>query len=160
MLKIKTLSNINNKECFNLLSDSIDDPVNFKILGWSKEQLKYQLNNKINFGLGLFNNNVILAFIIGNLITIEKNTEYEILILYVSSQSRKLGYADRLLNNIQIFLKKKKLKKIYLEVPKNNKIAIHLYEKNNYIKTGIRKDYYKINNKRVDAYFLERQIND
>lgn len=160
MFKIKILSGTNDKQCYDLLSYSINEPINFQVLGWSENQLKSQFNKKINFGLGLFDNNVILAFIVGNLLAIEKNTEYEILILYVSSQSRKLGYASILLNNIPLYLKNKKLKKIYLEVAKDNIAAINLYEKNNYIKTGIRKKYYNIKNRKIDAYFFEKEINE
>ena len=40
-----------------------------------------------------------------NLITIEKKSEYEILIPYVDCQTRKLFHATKLINGISIFLK-------------------------------------------------------
>ena len=38
-----------------------------------------------------------------NLITIEKKSEYEILILYVDNQTRKLFYATKLIDEISFF---------------------------------------------------------
>ena len=40
---------------------------------------------------------------IGDLITIEKKLEYEILSLYVSTQKRKLSHATKLLESIPLF---------------------------------------------------------
>ena len=71
----------------------------------------------------------------GNLITIEKKSEYEILILYVDSQTRKLVHRTKLINEIS-FLKKIKLKYIYLQVVKINNAAVNLYLKNYLIKIG------------------------
>jgi hypothetical protein len=46
----------------------------------------------------LFNKAQLEAFIMENLITIEKKLEYEILIPYVDSQTRKLFHATKLIN--------------------------------------------------------------
>ena len=131
----------------------------FRQLGWSKKQFQLQLIKEINFGLVLIYDNKIKGFIIGDLITIEKKLEYEILILYVNSKNRRLGYASKLINNLNLFLKKK-LKKIFLEVAEDNISAIELYEKNNFKKIGIRKNYYLNNKNRIDALFYQKIINE
>ena len=129
-------------------------------LGWSENQFKLQFNNETNFSFGLFEFDKINGFVIGNSITIEKKIEYEILLIYVTNKLRKFGYATELLNNISLFLKKKKLKKIYLEVAADNQKAINLYIKNGYIKKGIRKNYYNFKHNKIDAFFFEKIINE
>ena len=53
------------------------------------------------------------------------------------------------------------LKKITLEVSKNNIPAINLYQKNDFYKIGERKNYYLFqNNLRIDAFILEKKINE
>ena len=130
----------------------------FKRLGWNFNQFKSQILKEINYGLGLFNGHTLEGFLLGDLITIEKTTEYEILLIYVNKKKRNLGYATKLLNNIQITLKKKNLKKIFLEVATNNYQAIKLYEKNKFEKNGIRKNYYLMDNNKIDAFFFEKII--
>ena len=46
----------------------------------------------------MFNKAQLEAFIMENLITIEKKSEYEILIPYVDCQTRKLFHATKLIN--------------------------------------------------------------
>ena len=132
----------------------------YKNLGWTFDQLKLQFINKSNYGIGLFDKKVILAFIFGNLISIDKNLEYEILLIYVNDKKRNLGYATKLLNHILKNLEKKKLKKINLEVSSNNLNAIKLYEKFQFNKIGIRKKYYLYKNTRIDGYCFEKIINE
>ena len=69
----------------------------FNWLGWTQERFRLQLK-KVNFFLGLFNKAQLEAFIMENLITIEKKSEYEILIPYVDCQTRKLFHATKLIN--------------------------------------------------------------
>ena len=57
-------------------------------------------------------------------------------------------------------MKKYKLNKIYLEVAANNAEAINFYIKNGYKKTGTRKEYYSIQNNKVDSYLFEKGMNE
>ena len=50
--------------------------------------------------------------------------------------------------------------KIYLEVAANNAEAINFYIKNGYKKTGTRKEYYSIQNNKVDSYLFEKGMNE
>ena len=118
------------------------------------------MSNVNNLGYGLFEKDTLQGFVIGQLIRVEKILEYEILLIYIKENKRKLGYASKLLNEIPTLLQKKNLKKIYLEVASNNFRAINLYKKNNYKKKGIRKKYYSIANKKIDAFFFEKNLNE
>ena len=42
--------------------------------------------------------NVLIGFVIGDLISIEKKLEYEILLIYVDNKFRKKGFASYLIN--------------------------------------------------------------
>ncbi len=72
-----------------------------------------------------------------------------------SFQGKKLGqkwldYLIDLASNVQV-------KKIILEVRESNLVAIHLYEKNNFLLIGLRKKYYKQSNNGIpeNAHILK-----
>ena len=94
----------------------------------------------------------ISAFLIGNLIIIEKVSEYEILFIYVKKACRRKGLANYLLNKIYIQKNKSNLKKIFLEVAENNFPAIEMYRKNNFELLNIRRNYYLIHEKKLMHY--------
>ena len=160
LLHCKKLLDEDFSKCFDLLSTDIEDLSYFKHLGWSKNQFKYQFLKKINFSIGLFSLNLMESFVIGDLINVDNKLEYEILLIYVYNSKRNKGYATKLLNNIPFFFENNKLKKIYLEVASNNKQAIKLYEKNDFKKEGIRKNYYQIDEEKINAYFYNKIINE
>lgn len=158
MYKIKILQKKFAKDCYEIISKKNDEFDYFKNLGWSKNQFKLQLSKEFNYSLALFKDNIIIGFIIGDLIAIDKYVEYEILLIYVNPNLRRFGHATKLLKNITTILKKNTLKKIYLEVSENNKAAIRLYKINNFIKVGFRKNYYKVNDEKVNAILLEKKF--
>ena len=153
MLNIKKLLPIHSRACYESLDKLSGESRFFESMGWSQNQFEIQLLKENNFSLGIFNNNKLDGFLIGDLISIENITEYEILLIYVIKEKRNLGNASKLLTNISF----KKLEKIYLEVAENNIGAIKLYENNGFRKIGIRKNYYNFSNqKKLDAYFFEK----
>ena len=160
MLEIEIITKNFSSSCYNIIDQHSNDLDIFLKLGWSKSQFKVQLAKKNNLTLGLYENSILEGFVIGDLINIEKNIEYEVLLIYVNVEKRKRGYATKLLEYIPLILKKEKLKKIYLEVAANNHSAIKLYEKNNFKQRGIRKKYYTLDNKKFDAFFFEKIIDE
>ena len=136
------------------------DSINFNYLGWKSNQFKLQLLKNNDLSLGIFDKHTLQAFILGDLIEIENKLDYEVLIIYVNQANRNKGYATKLLNEIPIILSEKKLTNIYLEVAANNTLALNLYKNNNYKQIRIRKNYYLINNKKIDAYCLKKIINE
>ena len=118
-------------------------------MGWSKNQIINQINKKTNLSFGAFYNESLISFIIGDLFNIEKISEYEILLLYVCTHFRKKGLGTELLNKIE--KSNTHLKKIYLEVSKNNSVGILFYSKMKFITTHTRKNYFFIKNENIDA---------
>ena len=106
----------------NLISYEGKHYNDFLSMGWSTNQIINQINKKTNFSFGAFNNKTLVSFILGDLFNIEKISEYEILLIYVSKDFRKKGLGTKLLNKIEE--NNTRLKKIYLEVSKNNSEGI------------------------------------
>ena len=158
MLKIKKLLPSNYFDCSDLIEINKEDSIYFKKLGWSRDQFKNQLVKRNNFSLALFSNDLMISFVVGDIISIEKIVEYEILLIYVNFNYRLLGYASKLLNGIPFLLKHKNLKKIYLEVSSDNHNAINMYKKNYFKKIAIRKNYYNFFNEKFDAQIFEKII--
>mgnify|MGYP000052928920 CR=1 FL=1 len=160
MLEIKKILFKHALNCKDLINTDTSDLKYLKSLGWNFNQFKSQILKEINYGLGVFNGHSLEGFLLGDLITVEKTAEYEILLIYVKKQKRKRGHAIKLLENIQITLKKKNLMKIFLEVATNNYQAIKLYKKNKFKKNGVRKNYYLVGNSRINAFFFEKIIDE
>ena len=142
------------------MNDSKKEKTYYEKIGWGLNQFKNQLTKENNFSLALFDNDIMTSFALGDIISIEKIVEYEILLIYVNFNYRQLGYASKLLNEIPIALNQNHLKKIYLEVSSDNPKAIKLYQKNNFIQTGSRKNYYKFANKKFNALLFEKTIDE
>tara|TARA_Y100001970_G_C14204911_1_gene843408 strand:+ start:1117 stop:1599 length:483 start_codon:yes stop_codon:yes gene_type:complete len=157
--KIELLNYSNINLCADLVVENKSDLDYFHRLGWSPNQINDQINKNTNFSFGFWESNILVAFILGNLIAIEKFSEYEILILYVDFKYRKIGKASSLINYLSSFSFIKPLNKISLEVSKNNIPAINLYKKNGFYKIGERKNYYNMNNIKENALIFEKKIN-
>lgn len=69
--------------------------------------------------------------------------EGEIVNVAVAPFARKNGIGDVLIKSIKKLAKERKIQKIVLEVRKSNQPAIHLYEKNEFVFVGIRKNFYE-----------------
>ena len=151
MIKIKKLQKIDLKSCLNLVHNEKDNFSDLKFIGWSKKQIISQFSKSIDYSLGIYKDNNLISFMLGDLISIEKDAEYEILVLYVKKSERREGFASKLLQYIEKQKKNLNLKKIYLEVSKNNNNAIYLYKKNKYNLINIRKNYYLIKNQKIDS---------
>ena len=121
----------------------------FLSMGWSKNQIINQINKQTNLSFGAFYNENLVSFILGDLFNIEKISEYEILLIYVCKDFRKKGLGTKLLNKIEE--NNTRLKKIYLEVSKNNSEGISFYTKMKFICIHTRKNYFFIKNKHIDA---------
>ena len=133
----------------NLISNEGKYYDDFLSLGWSKDQIINQINKKTNLAFGAFYNETLVSFILGDLFNIEKISEYEILLIYVCKNFRKKGLGTKLLNKIEE--NNTRLKKIYLEVSKNNFEGILFYTKMKFIGTHTRKNYFFIKNNYIDA---------
>ena len=133
----------------------LDEKKNYEIflkIGWSTKQILNQLNKNTNFSFGIFFNNSLISFILGDLFNIEKISEYEILLLYVVKEHRSKGFGTKLLQKIEE--KNYCLKKIYLEVSENNLEGIYFYKKMNFKKIYKRKNYFSLQDKKNNAFVM------
>ena len=158
MIILKKIKKDHVNECFNLFKNNDLDFVNFTNIGWSKNQFKSQLESKLNYSLGAYLEKKLVGFMIGELISIEKESDYEILVLYVNKKNRNKGIASKFLNFIINKKENFNLKKIYLEVASNNYEAIQFYKKNKFKIINTRKDYYFLSKDKIDAICYLRQI--
>ena len=152
MINYQQLTNDDNNYFNNLILNEGKNYENFFNMGWSSNQIINQLNKDTNLSFGAFYNESLVSFIIGNLFNIEKISEYEILLLYVSKNFRKKGIGTQLINKIK--KNNCRLKKIYLEVSKNNSEGIAFYKTMKFKTAYIRKNYFLIDNKKIDAFAM------
>lgn len=82
--------------------------------------------------------------------------EAELYTLAIREDKRRLGIGSKLLTHLQERCKEKNMKKIFLEVSTKNEKAISLYEKFNFTKVGLRKNYYQKTNE--DAYIMRKDM--
>ena len=149
MINYRQLTKEDENFFINLISNEGKNYDDFLSLGWSENQIINQINKKTNLSFGAFYNKTLVSFILGDLFNIEKISEYEILLLYVCKDFRNKGLGTELLNKIE--KNNTRLKKIYLEVSKNNSEGISFYKKMKFIGMHTRKNYFFINNKHIDA---------
>jgi len=111
---------------------NIDDFLYFRKLGWSLSNIKAQAKKRSNYSIGLMKSNILIGFIIGDLIYIEKISEYEILLIYVDNRYRNKSFALYLIDAFTSSSFLQPLKKITLEVSKSNIFVTNLYIKNGF----------------------------
>ena len=149
MINYQKLTNDDDSYFNNFILNEGKSYEDFLNMGWSANQIIIQINKDTNFSFGAFYNKSLVSFIIGNLFNIEKISEYEILLIYVCKHFRKKGLGAKLINKIEE--NSNYLKKIYLEVSKNNFEGISFYRKMNFNIIHTRKKYFFLKDKRIDA---------
>ena len=154
MINYRKLDKDDNKLFDNLISNEGKYYQGFLNMGRSNNQIINQLNKNTNKSYGAFYNKSLVSFILGDLFNIEKISEYEILLIYVCKFFRKKGLGTKLINQIEI--NNSCLKKIYLEVSKNNSDAILFYKKMKFKTVYIRKSYFSFENKKIDALAMTK----
>ena len=84
--------------------------------------------------------------------------EAHILNLCIDPHFRKLGYADRMLEEILVRIRQAEVSEIFLEVRPSNESAIALYQKNGFRQIAYRPAYYQAREGREDAAVLSKVI--
>ena len=122
--------------------------------GWSLKQINNQFDKSTNLSYGFFYNDLMVSFIFGDLINIEKYAEYEIHLIYVIKNFRDKGLGSKLIKKIEENCHH--LRKIYLEVSEINLKGISFYQKMGFKKIYTRKSYYTYQNKKADAFLMAK----
>ena len=82
--------------------------------------------------------------------------EAEILSLEIKSKYRNKGFGLLLFRKVESYFVDKKICKCFLEVNKNNNLAINFYKKIGFVYIKNIKNYYKVNNSYQDGLLLQK----
>ncbi|MBO6825675.1 MAG: ribosomal protein S18-alanine N-acetyltransferase [Sneathiella sp.] len=85
--------------------------------------------------------------------------EAEIITIGISKDHQKRGLGHLLLNEGLAYLKTKGVQRLFLEVSEENMSARNLYERNSFSKVGVRKKYYQVGSRKIDALVMEKKLN-
>jgi hypothetical protein len=75
LISIRKLEKKDNKQFAKLIAQDLPNYQEFIEKGWSLKEINNQFNKISNLSYGIFDNDVMLCFIFGDLINIEKNSE-------------------------------------------------------------------------------------
>ena len=115
----------------------------FTTEAFSKQQLTYLLENSNAVSLVAQINNAISGFIIGSVHRHDEEITGRVYTLDVAVKYRRKGVGLKLLDEIERIFVKAGAKICYLEVRKDNLVAVELYRKHGYLEMKELKDYYK-----------------
>ena len=114
----------------------------FKQEAFTKNQLTYLIANYNTIGFAALVNGEIVGFILAR-VNIRSNITFgHILTIDVAPVHRRKGIARKLLQEIEVILKRKGIKECRLEVRENNAAALNLYQKLGYTQIRKLEEYY------------------
>lgn len=115
-----------------------------------------RVNQQVRFIITLPSSNVPVGTI--DLYEIDfKHQRAGVGILIAESAHRNKGYAWEALVLIETYAKQQlNLLQLFCEIKANNNPSIQLFESQQYIKTGIKKKWYKERFSHIDAYFYQK----
>ena len=152
MIHSRKLEKKDSKYFERLISEDLLNYQEYIDQGWSLKQINNQFDKSTNLSYGFFYNDLMVSFIFGDLINIEKNAEYEIHLIYVIKNFRDKGLGSKLIKKIEENCHH--LRKIYLEVSEINLKGISFYQKMGFTKIYTRKSYYSYKGKKADAILM------
>ena len=154
MISIRKLEKKDNKYFAKLIAQDLANYQEFIKKGWPLKEINNQFNKISNLSYGIFDNDLMVSFIFGDLINIEKNSEYEILLIYVIKHFRNKGLGSKLIKQIEENCNC--LKNIHLEVSESNITGILFYKKMGFKKMYTRKNYFPAQNRKIDAFVMAK----
>ena len=141
----------------NFINDNSDEFNYFKNIGWNIKNIESQFSKDNNYSLGYFQDNNLVGVLIGDTIKNDKEYDLELHILFVSKDERRKKIATKLLNYIET--NNLNFSKIFIEVAEDNVDAISFYQKNNFVFLNFRHNYYRYNDKNINAKCFIKKIN-
>ncbi|ACT60757.1 ribosomal protein S18-alanine N-acetyltransferase [Hirschia baltica] len=122
---------------------------------WLSGDMEELLKQSANSGLLITQQGQVSAFVM----VMESVDSIEILTIATHPEKQRQGLAKKLLISADQMWADNQDKNWFLEVSKANESAISFYEKLGFLKTGIRKNYYrKLDNSRVDAFIYSTKL--
>ncbi len=157
---MKRISLINKEQLLSIIefiNDNSDEFNYFKKIGWNIKNIESQFRKSNNYSLGYFEADNLSGVLIGDRIKSGEEYDLELHILFVSKDQRRKKIATKLLNYIET--NNLNFSKIFIEVAEDNVEAINFYKKNNFVFLNFRHNYYKYNNKNINAKCFIKKIN-
>lgn len=105
---------------------------------WSKDALRVQISSPISLNLGIEVNGILVGYFMSYL----ASDESHILNFAIDPNFRRRGFGSKLLMAALSVLKKRGVRRVFLEVREGNLPAINLYSKLGFSVCGKRKGYY------------------
>lgn len=143
---IKILNGDDLYDMLEIENENFRDPWDYKIL--------YQevVMNKSGTYLGIYVDDLLIAYIgYWNMVDY-----FDIANLAVRSDYKKQGFASLLLDELYMYALSENVENIFLEVSVNNIEAINLYEKHNFFKVRLIKNYYTA--LQEDAHLMQKEV--
>jgi ribosomal-protein-alanine N-acetyltransferase len=129
--------------------DSVTD-----VSQWNLQHYQQAFKNEHYISFIIYNQQQILGCIIYSVVL----DEAEIIRFFIACDHQSQGYGMYLLRNtLAIINDKHNVQQIFLEVNENNYKAIQCYQKNGFIITGVRKNYYMSNNQLFNALIMVKK---
>ena len=141
----------------NFINDNSDEFDYFKKIGWNIKNIESQFNKNNNYSLGYYEADDLVGILIGDIIQNDNKYDLELHILFVSKDLRRKKIATKLLHYIKT--NDVNFSKIFIEVAENNIDAINFYQKNNFVFSNFRHNYYKYNDKNIHAKCFIKKLN-
>jgi ribosomal-protein-alanine N-acetyltransferase len=128
---------------------------NIRQKSWNENEVTSLLLSESMHGFLLQKNQEPLGFVMIRLVDIEA----EIITLGLDPDYQQLGYSKTLLHETLEVLRLLKVKRVFLEVRKDNNKAIRLYKAFKFRKVGVRSKYYQtLDRKQIDALTFKLEI--
>ena len=157
---MNSISQLNKEELSSIIKfidENSDEYSYFKKIGWNLKNIESQFNKVNNYSLGYFKANNLVGLLIGDKIKNNKDYDLELHILFVSKDQRRKQIATKLLNYVEANIIK--FSQIFIEVAEDNVDAISFYKKNNFVFLNLRHNYYRYNDKNINAKCFIKKIN-
>ena len=157
MNRISSINKEHLLSIINFINDNSDEFNYFKNIGWNINNIEGHFSKNNNYSLGYFKDNNLVGVLIGHTIKNDKEYDLELHILFVSKDKRRKKIATKLLNYIET--NNLNFSKIFIEVAEDNVEAINFYQKNNFVFSNFRHNYYKYNDKNIHAKCFIKKLN-
>ena len=143
MISVKQIKEKDIDLCYGLDSNTISL--------WSKNQWANEFKKEGTKVFGLFSLNLVIGICVFHVVLDEAQINY----FAVNEEFRKKGFGSYLMKYLIEYCEKLNIKKLFLEVSKNNLIAEKFYSSFNFSTVGMRKNYYRDGS---DALLKEKKL--
>lgn len=118
---------------------------------WSESSIASELNNELSLWLVAVEQDRVVGYV-GSQTVLDGS---DMMNIAVSPDYRRMGIAEKLIDELVCLLKERHSRCLILEVRASNTPAINLYTKLGFVEIGCRRNYYR--NPKEDALILRKE---